>query len=141
MTAYSNISSSPELYRTNLAALKDWLSQHHKFALQDGDLAGVEYVYSNFYAAGPELSYNANGPGRRNRYPTYAELQVETDGRGQHRGYLASDANFRFMKRFEERNLLIPIVGDFAGSKALRSVARYVRDHGASVTTFYTSNV
>jgi len=141
MAAYSGTSGSPELFRKNLAALKDWLSQHHTFHLEDGDLAGVEYVYSNFYAAGPSLSYNANGPGRRNRYPTYAELQVETDGRGQHRGYLASEQQFRAIKRYEERNLLVPIVGDFAGPKALRAVGQYARDRGAVVTTFYTSNV
>jgi hypothetical protein len=37
--------------------------------------------------------------------------------------------------------LIVPLVGDFAGPKAIRSVGRYVRDHNATVTTFYTSNV
>jgi len=36
---------------------------------------------------------------------------------------------------------LIPIVGDFAGDKALRSVGSYLREHGATVSAFYTSNV
>jgi hypothetical protein len=141
MAAYAGAASDPELYRKNLAAVKSWLTAHHKFALQDDDLPGVEYVYSNFYAAGPGLSYASAGAGRRNRYPTYAELQVETDGQGQHRGYLATEANFRAMKRFEEKNLLVPIVGDFAGPRALRAVAQYAQGHGAIVGTFYTSNV
>jgi len=39
------------------------------------------------------------------------------------------------------KNLLIPIVGDFGGPKALRAVGQYLKDHGATVTAYYTSNV
>ena len=41
----------------------------------------------------------------------------------------------------EQRNLIVPLVGDFAGPKALRSVARYLDLHHATVSVFYTSNV
>jgi hypothetical protein len=33
------------------------------------------------------------------------------------------------------------VVGDFAGAKAVRGVGAYVRQHGATVETFYASNV
>jgi hypothetical protein len=33
------------------------------------------------------------------------------------------------------------VVGNFSGPKALRAVGQYVRDHGATVTAFYLSNV
>ena len=33
------------------------------------------------------------------------------------------------------------VVGDFAGPKAIRSVAQYLRDHHAIASAFYTSNV
>lgn len=39
------------------------------------------------------------------------------------------------------RNLIVPLVGDLSGGKTLRSVGQYVRDHGATVTAFYASNV
>jgi hypothetical protein len=45
------------------------------------------------------------------------------------------------LKKYESNNLIVPLVGDFAGPKALRDVARYLRDHNTTVTTFYTSNV
>jgi hypothetical protein len=38
-------------------------------------------------------------------------------------------------------NRIVPVVGDFAGDKAIRSVGNYLRDHKATVTAFYTSNV
>jgi len=39
------------------------------------------------------------------------------------------------------RNLIVPAVGDFAGPKAIRAVGEYLKECGATVTTFYTSNV
>ena len=41
----------------------------------------------------------------------------------------------------EKRNAIVPITGDFAGPKALRSVGRYLKSHDATVTAIYTSNV
>ena len=35
----------------------------------------------------------------------------------------------------------IPVVGDFAGPKAVRGVGRYLAAHHAAVTVFYLSNV
>jgi hypothetical protein len=35
----------------------------------------------------------------------------------------------------------VPVVGNFGGPKALRAVGQWVRAHGATVTTFYLSNV
>jgi hypothetical protein len=37
--------------------------------------------------------------------------------------------------------VIVPITGDFAGPKALRSVGRYLKSHDATVTAIYTSNV
>src|SRR6185295_17917254 len=102
LTAYASVDSSHDLYVRNLDGIKRRLTVQHGFELRDDDFPGVEYVYSNFYAAGPLLSYQSQGGGGRNRYPTYAELQTETDGAGQVRGYLASEASFRTLKSYEE---------------------------------------
>jgi hypothetical protein len=75
------------------------------------------------------------------RMPTYAELMMESDGTGAQRSYLASEDNYRTLRELEKNNLIVPLVGDFAGDKAIRSVGQYVKDHGATVTAFYTSNV
>ena len=40
-----------------------------------------------------------------------------------------------------EQNLIVPLVGNFAGPRALQAIAGWARDHQAVVTTFYTSNV
>jgi hypothetical protein len=72
---------------------------------------------------------------------SYANLMMATGADGLVKSYLASEETFKFMKDLEERNLLVPIVGNFGGPKALRAVGKYVRDRGAIVSAFYLSNV
>jgi len=141
-TAYRDIETSETLYKENLKAIDDLLINKHHFTLSDGDVQGVEYVYHAFYNFGPEkLNYSSTG-GFGGRYqPSYADLMVATDAAGAARSYLASDENFQFMKTLETKNLLVPVVGNFAGPKAIRAVGDYVRTKGATVSAFYLSNV
>ena len=124
-------------------AAKDWLQKHHAFALSTDTLGGLEYVYRAFYEGGPDLSYSfpIGAFGRGGNFPTYADLMTETDGRGERRSYLASEDQYRILRDLEQNNAIIPVVGNFAGPKALRAVGGYLRAHNAAVTAFYTSNV
>jgi hypothetical protein len=130
-------------FRKNLAAIKERLTKVHGFRLTDDELRTIEYVYTAFYTGGPDLTYNfAQGGGfRGGRMPSYSDVMTAADEAGQKRGYLATEANFRALKRLEMDNLIVPLVGDFAGPRAIRTVGQYLRDHGATVTAFYTSNV
>jgi hypothetical protein len=72
---------------------------------------------------------------------TYTALMMQADPQGQELGYLATEERFRLLKDLEARNLIVPVVGDFGGPKAIRAVGGYVRDRGATVSAFYLSNV
>jgi len=74
-------------------------------------------------------------------FPTYADLMTGSDGAGTNRSYLATEDAFKFLKDLESRNLVVPVVGNFGGPKALRSVGSYLRRQGATVSAFYVSNV
>jgi hypothetical protein len=157
--AIAAASGSNELYQANLMAIEEHLSVKHGFPLTQGDREGIAWALSNFYQFGPYISYNSSlsanvppsivgatsgfGGGFRggNNYVDYGDLMVADDNRGQFRSYLASDENFRFLKDLHSRNLLVPVVGDFGGSKALRAVAAYVKDANAMLSAFYLSNV
>ena len=65
----------------------------------------------------------------------------QRDGTGTQRSYLATEVQFQALKTMQERNLIVPVVGDFAGSRALRQVGQYVKARGAVIGAFYTSNV
>lgn len=140
LDAYVAAPPDDALYRRTLDGIERRLVDDRGFPLEAEDLDGIEYVYSAFHAAGPSLSYNSSRA-QRTRYPTYAELQRETDEEGRPRGYLTDEASFGALKRYQERNLIVPLVADFAGPRTLRAVGEYLRRHGATVGAFYTSNV
>ena len=143
--AFANAAPDSALFRKNVDAVRTQLVDRHRFALTADDLRTLEYVYNAFFAAGPELTYSFSMGGRGQffgrRMPTYGELMMETDADGERRSYLASEANYRVLRDMQRNNLIVPLVGDFAGDKAIRSVGEYLKARGATVTAFYTSNV
>ena len=138
--AYQSVEPDRQLYKENQQRIKDLLVTQHKFGLTVDDLEKLAYVYSVFFDAGPHLDYSFGGFGGSGM-PTYADLMSTTDEQGENRSYLASEENFRLVKGMEEENLIVPLVGDFAGPTTIRRVAEYLKEHDARVTVFYTSNV
>ena len=144
------------LYRQNLRAITTRLTERHRFALSDSQHVSLGCVYGAFFTQGPDLTYgyssecrnpgpygyNGFGGGRGGfRGPTYQAMMTETDSVGVNWSYLGSEKAFRALKDMQERNLIVPLTGNFAGPKALRSVGQWARAHRAKVTTFYVSNV
>jgi len=139
--AFRSAEASEELYKANLKAIQDHLTTAHHFTLSSDDVEGLEYVYHNFYFFGPALTYSSTGGfGGRNQ-PTYADLMVATDEGGEPRSFLATEDRFQFLKDLETRNMLVPVVGNFAGPKAIRAVGEYIKGRSATVSAFYLSNV
>ena len=146
-------------YRANLRAIISRLTDVHRFALSDSERVSLGCVYGAFFTVGTDLTYGyaseCNNPGpygyaiggtaglRRSgfRGPTYQAMLTETDSVGVNWSYLGSEKAFRALKDMEERNLIVPLTGNFAGPKALRAVGQWAREHGTRVTTFYISNV
>jgi hypothetical protein len=150
--AYEDEASDDSRYKENIKAVEDRLMKTHGFALTPDDLLGIEYVYGMFHTFGPDLTYSSSNASRRGGgfgggrgggrgMPTYGDLQSTTDFAGDSRSYLGTEANFQAMKAFEAKNLLVPVVGDFAGSKALKAIGAYLTEHHGAVNVFYTSNV
>ena len=57
------------------------------------------------------------------------------------RSFLATDENFRIVKDLHQRNLIVPVQGDFGGPKTLRAIGQYLRARRTVVNAFYISNV
>ena len=131
-TAYSQVQSDPRLFDQNLQRITSRLTMDHKFSLSDEDRNGIRFVYMTFFRNGPALDYTVGGFYSFDSPPTYADLMTADDGQGQMRSFLATEGNYQIVKTLEARNLLIPVVGDFAGSKAVRDVGRYLAAHHGS---------
>jgi hypothetical protein len=138
-----------DVFKKNLQDLKDHLVKKHKFGLNEEDLRNIEHVYTVFHDFGPEINYNSGSPrggfGRGGRFgggmPNYVDLMTATDLQGAERSYLANEENYRTIREMELKNLIVPLTGDFGGPKAIRAVAQYAKDHNATITAFYLSNV
>src|SRR6266699_963989 len=132
-SAYDAAQPDRSFFESNLRQIKD------RLRLGPDDEKTIEYVYSVFFSVGPNLSYSSVSPGPSG--PSYENLMTLTDRNGNNWSYLASEDKFRFIKEMQRKNLIVPLVGDFAGPKAIRTVGRYLKDQHATVTAFYLSNV
>jgi hypothetical protein len=140
--AYESVPPNSAQFESNLKLVLNHLSKSHGFKLSREDEAGVRHAYNAFFESGPELTYTfLGGYGVFGGMPTYAELMTETDGRSRNWSFLATEDQFRMVQRLQKNNLIVPLVGDFAGDKAIRSVGRYLKANNAVVSAFYTSNV
>ncbi|QQS46418.1 MAG: hypothetical protein IPM66_21335 [Acidobacteriota bacterium] len=111
------------------------------FELKTQDKATIRHILAEFHAAGLDLKFTSRNRSPRYYYPNYRELLLEKDLTGRQGNYLAREEDFRFLKSLQERNLVIPVIGNLAGESALRNIAKYLREEGRAVSAFYTSNV
>lgn len=148
---FARFAASPPdtiLFWTTLDTLRKHLMNTHGFPLDGEDRESLFYVFASFAEGGADLSYSFGQMGgqmggqRFGRWmPTLAEMMTETDGEGAHRSYLANEASYRAVRELQLRNLIIPVVGDFGGDKALRAVASWLQEHDATLGVLYASNV
>jgi hypothetical protein len=152
--AYLSAESSKELFDSSLKAIIDQLKTKHGFSLSAGDIDGIHWALDNYYRFGPSIDYTssrrdrvapaivgATQPSGPSALVTYAALMIADDGSGEMHSYLTTEESFEFLKELETRNMLIPVVGDFAGPKAIREIGKYVKSLDAVVSAFYLSNV
>lgn len=132
---YAAVPGSPELAETRLKEILARLKTTHGFVLSATDESRIRSLHTTFLREGV-VRFNSSIES-----PGYTALMLATDGMGRNWSYLASAENYARVRAMQQKNLIIPLVGDFGGPKALRMAGQYVRDHGAIVNVFYLSNV
>jgi len=145
LNAYKAVPSSAQFAGSNRQRIKDLLVTKHGFALNADDLAALDHIHHIFELYGPETGYGSTleandltkGPANGN----FTKIFMATDDQGTNRNFLANEEIFRSIKDMQRHNLIVPIVGDFAGDKALNQIANYLRELKATVNVFYVSNV
>jgi hypothetical protein len=137
MAAFANSKVDTVLYRDTLRAIEAQLQTTHNFPISSSDIKRIEYLYNTFSMQGV-LSFSSS---LSFKSPGYTYLMTTDDRSGTNWSFLASEANFQFIQELQKKNLIIPLVGDFAGPKAIRAVGQYLKDHGSTAALFYLSNV
>jgi hypothetical protein len=132
----------PRLFQQTLGDVRRRLIETHRFPLTSDDQRGIETVLKAFFGGGPSISYSFDGRALGlNANHTYAALMAASDEDGRQWSFLATEDNFRRVQELERRNLIVPLVGDFAGPKTLEAVGAYLKQQRLMVTAFYGSNV
>jgi hypothetical protein len=139
--AFSAVDPSEGMFNEMLTSMRHQLTTVHHFPLSGDDLMRIEAIYRVFFLAGTKIQYSPYGSFGGTTQPTYADLMTATDEAGDAHGFLANDAAFASIKDLEVRNVVVPLVGNFAGPKTLRAIGDYARRRGATVAAFYVSNV
>jgi hypothetical protein len=137
---FSHITADDKAFQANLAEIRKLIKDGFRITLTDADSSGLEYVYKSFRTDGLDITYQMGGY-RSAYFPTLGDLIAATDLQGKPGNFLATADDYEFVRGMHRKNLIIPIVGDFAGKKALAAVGDYLRRIGLTVTAFYTSNV
>ncbi len=138
--AFGKVSPSAEQYRRTATRIREQLITARQFPLSQPDLAWIERAFKAFYEDGPSIDYYGSRDVDAVR-PPYRELMTKKDLSGQYRSFLASEEGFNVVKSLHTRNLIVPVVGDFAGPDAFRKIGSYVRSHNSRVWAVYGSNV
>jgi len=139
MEYFSQTSASAEAYAANLARIGKTIREDFLFPMTERDQSSLEYVFGTFRSQGLAVSSASRPFG--GRFPTLRDIIEQPDSSGKPGNFLATEQDFAFVRDLQRKNRIVPVVGDFAGPKALKAVGDYLRKNSLTVTAFYTSNV
>jgi hypothetical protein len=134
--AYEQQPDDPTLFAETLRAVLASLTNEHEIELNSTDSESLARILMVFRTSGLQL----RGQGDSTN-PTFGQLLAAGDLEGSAHGFLASEENFRILQQLQRKNLVVPLVGDFAGPRALIELGTFLKERGASVNVFYVSNV
>jgi hypothetical protein len=120
------------------AVLRERVEQH--IHLDAEDKKTLELVHRTFLDHQLELRFELKQKSGR-RYPTLREILTGKDSEGKQSGFLANEEAFRFVQTMEKEGRIIPVVGDFAGDRAMPGIAAEIAKQHLTVSAFYVSNV
>jgi len=149
-TAFNTVRLDTALAARNYKRIETHLLTTHGFTLTREELGMLRWVWDAFTASGPRISTNLGGGGggfggRAGRGGAGRGFMALTgssyDDNGVVQSFLSSEDNYRYVKSLHEKNLIVPVSGDFGGSKALRGIGSYLKARGATVSAYYLSNV
>jgi hypothetical protein len=116
------------------------IEKSYGFEIDARDRQALKKIHRAFSKRGLDVRFELKEASFR-KYPTLRELLLQTDPQGKALGFMASEDAFRFVQRMQRENRIVPVVGDFAGDRAMPQLAERLVKEGRTVSTFYVSNV
>jgi hypothetical protein len=135
------------LQSKNYTAVVERLTRTHGFTFTDEETRQLQTVLAAFPYFGPEISTRGapsgrGGGGGGGNNATFADLTgYLLDNAGKVQSFMATEADFRYVKMMHDNNLIVAVSGDFGGPKAIRAIGAWLKENGGMVSAFYVSNV
>jgi hypothetical protein len=141
--AFTNVATDSAMGERTYARIVENLTRTHGFTFTPDESGQLRWVFDAFYMYGPMISTRGAAGGRGGgNGGTFADLTgYSYDAAGQPRSFLSAPEHYAYVKSLHEKNLIVPVSGDFGGPKAIRAIGAYLRERGATVSAFYVSNV
>jgi hypothetical protein len=142
---YWGTTADPARWSKDRARIVDHLTKTRGFTFTESELDQLDSVIDAFFRLGPNITTRGAPAGRGGgggSGVTFADLTAYSyDAAGHPQSFLVSDDHFRFVKSLHEKNLIVPVSGDFGGPKAIRAIGAFLQARGGTVSAFYVSNV
>jgi hypothetical protein len=143
--SYYTVATDTALARKNYQRVLEQLTKTHQFKLTPEELESLKWVWDAFTQYGPAINTQAaqgGGGGRGANRGNFITLTAHSlDSTNTPQSFLSSEDHFRIVKSLHEKNLIIPVSGDFAGPKALRGIGAWLIKQSVTVSAYYVSNV
>jgi hypothetical protein len=136
--AFRGVPADPELRTEGIARTKAVLDRLHVTHTPADDKA-IARIHEAFSAHALAIKYTMLGSQRL--YPSLGDNFAATEPESNAASFLASEESYARARRLVLENRVLPVVGDFGGTHALRAVADDMRARGLELGVFYTSNV
>lgn len=136
------VKSDTVSYRANMVRIVDHLTKTKGFIFTPQEYDQLSWVYESFFRWGPQIATRGYPTGGSANGSTFADLTgYAVDQTGQPQSFLSSEEHYRTVKSLHDRNLVVPVSGDFGGPKAIRAIGAWLKARNAVVSAYYVSNV
>jgi hypothetical protein len=132
--AYRTVASDSNLKNRNWPLVVDRLTKAHGFTFTPDEMDMLKLVFEAFYSYGPSIATRGYAAGRGGDFTDLTGFS--NDQSGQPKSFLSSEENYQYVKMLQEKNLIVPVSGDFGGPKALRAIAAYLTQHHGKLRAF-----
>jgi hypothetical protein len=141
LRAFETTTPSEEVFAENQESILRHIQRELGISLAPEDRRRIQSIYRSFFMEQLELRFRSHGRRPMPHHPTYRTLLTARSPAGTESHFLSSADDYAFVRSLSVSGRLVPVVGDFAGSHALRAVGKLLKEQGETVTTFYVSNV
>ncbi len=134
---FYGISSDRKMLKKTTSKIMVLIENKFKVNLSKNDRKYIIRIMKSFCDDSLNITFDMNTKG----YVCLAEILKSVDKKEEQLNFFNSEEKYSFIRNMQLENRIIPIRGDFAGAKALKSISDYLKKNNLFISAFYVSSV